>query len=166
MSRNVLRIDSSAKVLDAVRLMNQRGVTGAVVFQGKQVVGMLTERALLRRFAPMNKKPDEVGVIDVMAPLLRIDVKASIREAAKKISSNRVTRLGVFEDGKFVGWLTINDLAREHTRKTLLDTLLLRGESEVDEILCPACRNGPLVKVVRNDGRILRWECPKCGYVE
>jgi CBS domain-containing protein len=166
MSKNIVMVESSASLLDAVRTMNKTGVTGAVIMQDKKVVGVISERALLRRFIPLNKKPEQTRVTEAMAPLLRIDANATTREAANKILSNRVTRLGVFDGDNIVGWMTVTDLAREHVRMSRLDMLVRRRDDEVDEILCPKCRNGPLEKIVTKDGRILRWECPRCGHVE
>lgn len=69
--------------------MNSERSSGVVVSQGGKVRGMFTDRALLRNFVPLNKRPDEVKVSDVLVPLLRIDPEASMKQATKKIEERR-----------------------------------------------------------------------------
>src|SRR5208282_1505424 len=112
-----------------------------VVFQGDSPVGMLTERSLLRRFVKLDKKPGEVKVGDVMGPLMKIDADASVKSAAKKMLENGLTRLGVFDGGKLIGWVTLTDIARDTSKQTLVDSLSRETRpSAQDELLCPVCR--------------------------
>jgi CBS domain-containing protein/ribosomal protein S27AE len=166
MSTNVPKVNYSSTVLEAGKIMNAKNSTGAVVAQGERVVGMITERVLLRRFLPYNKRPDEVKVSEVMAPLLKIRPDASTNEAAKKMIENGLTRLGVFAHDKFLGWVTLTDLARGSAKKNFIDSLLRHHEPEVKEVLCPSCRFGVLKKIVNRQGVVLRWECSKCHYTE
>jgi signal-transduction protein with cAMP-binding, CBS, and nucleotidyltransferase domain len=165
MSTEVPRVNSSATVLEACTIMNKERFSGVVVFQEDKAVGMLTDRALLRNFVPLNKRPDEVKVHQVMAPLLRVDAGASPKEAALKIMQNRLTRLGVFDGEKFLGWVTITDLARETSKNKLLDALLSRDHPESDDFLCPNCRKAVLTKIQNREGEILRWECSNCRFI-
>jgi predicted transcriptional regulator len=164
MSTNVVKVDVSATVLDACKIMNAKGVAGVAVFQGDKPVGMFTDRGLLRRFVPLNKRPDEVKLGDVAFPLLRIDANASTKIAAKKIVDNRFTRLGVFDGQKFVGWITLTDLAKEASKRNLMDALLSRDEPERRDVLCPNCKKAFLQKIVNANGEVERWQCPNCKY--
>jgi signal-transduction protein with cAMP-binding, CBS, and nucleotidyltransferase domain len=144
--------------------MNNERSSGAAVLKGEKVVGMLTDRSLLRHFIPLNKRPDQVKVGEVMGPLLRIEAETSTKVAAKKIVENRFTRLGVFDGDTMLGWVTVTDLAREASKKRLVDALLRHNEPEERDILCPNCRQAFLEKVVNDEGQILRWECSKCKF--
>jgi hypothetical protein len=53
---------------------------------------------------------------------------------------NRITRLGVFEGEKFLGWVTLTDLAREFSKPSLLKALSARDEPEGKQVLCPNCK--------------------------
>ncbi|MGA2791720.1 MAG: CBS domain-containing protein [Candidatus Bathyarchaeia archaeon] len=164
MSTRIPRVNSSATVLEACTIMNREKVSGVVVFQEDKAIGMLTDRGLLRDFAPLNKRPDEVKVSEVITPLLKIDAGASTKEAAKTIVGNAFTRVGVFDGDKFLGWVTITDLAREASKKNLLDALLRHNEPEL-VVVCPNCRKGVLRKIMNKEGQILRWECSQCDFV-
>jgi signal-transduction protein with cAMP-binding, CBS, and nucleotidyltransferase domain len=139
-------------------------MTGAVVFQGNKAVGIFTDRALLRRFAPLDRKPSDVKVSEVMAPILRIDKNASTVDAAKKLLNTAFTRLCVFEGDKFVGWVTLTDLARNTTRKGLLKAIANHYAPE--EVLCPVCKVGVMEMYADSSGTVVRWDCTNCGYSE
>jgi CBS domain-containing protein/ribosomal protein S27AE len=165
MTTNVPRVKSSATVLESAETMNRANSTGvAVVNEDDQVVGLITALRLLREFFALNKKPEDVKASQVMAPFYRISPNASTKEAARKILAHSVTRLGVFEDDEFVGWVSLTDLTREFSRRRLIDALTSHGESEDTEFLCPNCRGAFLSKVTDDDGEIHRWACPNCRY--
>jgi len=165
MFTQIPQVDSSATVLEACTIMNREKFSGVVVYQENRAIGMLTDRGLLREFAPLNKRPDEVKVSEVMGPLLKIDADASTKEAAKRIVENAFTRLGVFDGDKILGWITITDLAREASKKNLLEALLAHDDPKVWDFVCPNCRKAVLAKIMNNEGQISRWECPKCNFV-
>ncbi len=159
------QVDCSATVLEAITIMNKNGSSGIVAYQGNKPIGMLTDRALLTRFLPLNKRPDEVKVGDVIAPLIKIDAGASTKEAAKKIVENAYTRLGVFDADKFLGWVTLTDLAREVSKENLLDALRMHVEPRKGgDVLCPNCRKAFLTKIVNTEGNVSGWQCTNCNY--
>ena len=164
MSTEVVKVDMSATVLDACTIMNNKRVAGVVVLQGDKPVGMMSDRTLLRRFIPLNKKPDEVKVGEIAFPLLRIDANASTKVAARKIVENRFTRLGVFHGEKFLGWITLTDLAKEASKRNLRDALLSHNEPEERDVMCPNCKKAFLQKITNANGEVERWQCPSCKY--
>ena len=164
MSTKVPKVKSSATILEAASVMNGEKSSGAAVVEGEKVVGLITERALLWKFVPLNKRPDEVSVGDMMVPFFRISPNDSTKTAGKMMVENRITRLGVFEDEKFLGWVTLTDLAREFSKRHLLNALMTHDLPEEKQILCPNCRKALLEKITNRQGEILRWECPNCRY--
>ena len=116
MSTNVPRVKSSATILEASSIMNREKSSGVVVVEGEKVVGLITERGLLWKFIHMNKRPDEVSVRDMTFPFFKIGADDSTKTPAKTMVENGITRLGVFEDEKFLGWVTLTDLAREFSK--------------------------------------------------
>jgi CBS domain-containing protein/ribosomal protein S27AE len=164
MSTDVVRVSASATILEACKIMNSKDVSAVAVFQGAKPIGMLTDRGLLRRFIQLNKRPDEVKVGEIALPILRVDANASTKVAAKKIVKSRFSRLGVFDNEKFLGWITLTDLAREATKSRLMDALLGHDKPERIDVLCPNCQKAFLRKIVNAYGEVERWQCPKCKY--
>jgi len=165
MQTNVDKVNVSTTVLEASKIMNDSGSSGAVVFNGDKVVGMLTDRRLLRKFVPLDKRPDEVTVKDVMSPFFKIDANASIKEAKRRLLEGAGTRLGVFEGDKFLGWVSLADIDRRSRwrRRPLISALLSDESGEPMEVLCPNCRSGFLEKL-ESKGEVIRYQCPNCGY--
>lgn len=165
MNTKVPRVEYSDTILEAVRVMADNDATGVAVFKGDKVVGVLTERSLLRRFIPRNTKPNQVRVSEVMIPMMRIHRDADVKEAARKIIETGRTRVGVFDGNKFLGWVTITDVARAASRRNLLDVLLRRDKPEAAEIVCPKCKVGVLESRRETGGEIV-WRCDNCSYYE
>jgi CBS domain-containing protein/predicted RNA-binding Zn-ribbon protein involved in translation (DUF1610 family) len=165
MTTDVPRVKDSATVFDASETMNRTRSTGvAVVNEDNKVVGLITERRLLTDFLPLNKSPGDVKVSQVMGPFYRISPDASTREAARKVLANDITRLGVFDGDKFLGWVSLSDLTREFGKRRLVKLLRLHEEPEEPEFLCPNCRDAFMKKVTNDEGEVLRWTCPNCKY--
>jgi len=165
MQTGVERVNVSTSVLEASRIMNDTGSSGVVVFNGEKAVGMLTDRRILRKFIPSNKKPDEVTVKEVMSPLFKIDPNASTKEARRRLVEAGITRLGVFDGEKFLGWVTLADIVggSRFGGKPLLNAFLRDAPAEPMEVLCPNCRSG-FMERVENKGEVVRYQCPNCGY--
>ncbi len=165
MQTNVERVSASTSVLEASKIMNDTGSSGVVVFNGDKAVGMLTDRRILRKFIPFNKRPDEITVKEVMSPLFKINPDASAKEARRRLVDAGITRLGVFEGEKFLGWVTLADLDGSSLlgRKPLLNAFFRDAPAEPMEVLCPNCRSGFMEKV-ENKGEVVRYQCPNCGY--
>jgi CBS domain-containing protein/ribosomal protein S27AE len=165
METNVERVDTSTSILEASKIMNTAGSSGVVVFNGDKAVGMITDRRILRRFVPLNKKPDEVTVKEVMSPFFKIDADASLKEAKRRLLDAGITRLGVFEGEKFLGWVTLADVEAKSLRsgRPILNAFLHDDKAEPMEVLCPNCRSGFMEKV-ENKGEVVRYQCPNCGY--
>jgi len=165
MQTDVERVSASTSVLEASKMMNERGSSGVVVFNGDKAIGMVTDRRILRRFVPLNRRPEEVTVKEVMSPFFKIEAEASTKEAKRRLLEGGVTRLGVFEGEKFLGWVTLADLDGRPIggRNKLLSAFLNDDKAEPMEVLCPSCRSGFLERVERK-GEVIRYQCPNCGY--
>jgi signal-transduction protein with cAMP-binding, CBS, and nucleotidyltransferase domain/ribosomal protein S27AE len=165
MQINVERVDASTSVLEASKIMNDTGSSGVVVFNGDKAVGMLTDRRILRKFIPYNKRPEEVTVKEVMSPLFKISPDAPAKDARRRLLEAGITRLGVFDGEKFLGWVTLADIesSSRFGGKPLLNAFLHDAPAEPMEVLCPNCRSGFMEKV-ENKGEVVRYQCPNCGY--
>ena len=166
MLTDVERVSASITVLEAAKIMNSAGSSGVVVFNGDKAIGMITDRRILRRFIPLNKKPDGVTVKEVMSPFFRIDADASTNEAKRRLLEQGVTRLGVFDGEKFLGWVTLTELTGRSRGfgKNLLGPLLRDDDkAEPMEVLCQNCRSG-FMERIEGKGEVVRYQCPNCRH--
>jgi CBS domain-containing protein len=108
--RSGVGIAPDRTVHDAAVLMEQAGVGSLAVVEGDQLVGIVTDRDLVRRALAKNLSP-EARVDGVMSsPVVTIDARADLRDAFALFRTNAVRRLPVVQDGQFVGMVTVDDL--------------------------------------------------------
>ena len=112
MSRPVVSVKESDTVADAAKLMAKHDI-GCVLVAGKkgETVGIVTERDIVQRIAAKNLMPSKVTVAASMSkPVITVQSKASVTDAAKLMNQRKVRRLAVIEDGKLAGVLTMKDI--------------------------------------------------------
>ena len=112
MSRPVVSVKQTATAEDVAKLMAKHDI-GCVLVEGKkgETVGIVTERDIVQRIAAKNLQPSKVTVSDSMSkPVITVQSKVSVTEAAKLMNQRKVRRLAVMENGKLAGVLTMKDI--------------------------------------------------------
>ena len=107
---DVLTIEPTVTLSEAARVMRRRDVGAAVVYEGGELVGIFTERDLLRAIAD-SRHPDLHHVRTYMTPnpvTLRPDDLPS--EAAQIMGERKFRHIPVLEDGQLIGMVSIRDL--------------------------------------------------------
>ena len=106
---SAIGIEPDRTVTHAAELMEQAGVGALVVLEGEAVIGMVTDRDLVRR-ALARRLPGDCRVDGVMtSPVVTVDADADVREAFALFGAHAVRRLPVISAGRFVGMFTIDD---------------------------------------------------------
>ena len=110
--RQVVSIGPQASVLEATQIMNRQQIGALIVEEEGRVLGMFTERDVLRRVVAEEKSPSTTRVDDVMTT----DVvcggrETSLEEAAAVMKNRRIRHLPVCDDdGQLEGLVSIGDL--------------------------------------------------------
>lgn len=120
-------IHPDAKVMEAVRLMNEHKVGALVVIHNQLPVGMFTERDVLLRVVDAGKDPGQTAVKEVMTEkLIIIHPETTIEDSMRIITQKRCRHLPVMDGDRMIGLISIGDLmrwiVREH--KNYIDNLL------------------------------------------
>ncbi len=124
MTKDVVSIDVNYSVFDAAEIMSSNQLGCLVVMDGENTVGIVTERDIVRRVCA-KKLPGETKVSEIMSKnLITIDPDASIKDAARVMSSNKIRRLPVLKDGKLVGILVASDFVRNLGKKSASEEIL------------------------------------------
>ncbi len=113
MVKDVVTVDTDATVKKAVEIMNKHEIGCLVVVKGNRLVGILTERDMLKRVLGESRNPEKTKVSEIMtAPVITVSPTTNLEEAAKLMFEKNVKKLPVVSEGKLVGLITLTDLAR------------------------------------------------------
>ena len=101
-----------ATVLEAVHQMNEHKIGALVVMDETRVVGMFTERDVLRRVVGDGRTPDGTRVGQVMtSKVVCCDPDADLEEVATLMKNRRIRHVPVCNgDGRLVGMISIGDV--------------------------------------------------------
>ena len=98
-------------VAAAVEVLNQNHVGSVLVLDGGRLVGIFTERDILRRVVGERRDPVTTRVSDVMTrDLVVMRPSASVVDAMKVVSEKRIRHIPVVEAGNVVGVVSQGDL--------------------------------------------------------
>jgi acetoin utilization protein AcuB len=112
MSRNVKTIAPDADIATARSAMRIGGIRHLVVVDGRQVVGVVSDRDLGGRLSPAaSKRAAGVTVADVMTTgVVSVKPETTVRQAANLLRGFVIGSLIVQEGDKPVGIVTTTDL--------------------------------------------------------
>jgi CBS domain-containing protein len=115
-------IRPSATVYQAVSLMGAHHVGALLVCTDDGVVGILSERDVMRRVVLERRDPRETTVASVMTrEVVCVPSRATIREAMAIMTERRCRHLPVVDDGLLEGMISIGDLVHAVTRDQLIE---------------------------------------------
>jgi len=90
--------------------MEQSGVGVLAVIDGTRLVGVVTDRDLVRRVLARGLAPDARVDAVMTAPVVTIDGNADVHEAFAVFRTHSIRRLAIVRDEQFVGMIAIDDL--------------------------------------------------------
>lgn len=109
---NVVHVAPEDTVLEAAKRMNAAHIGAVIVFEPQNgVVGIFTERDLLRRVVGESKSPASTRVREVMSsPVTCCRPTTSIDECKDVMTSKRLRHLPVIESGELQGIISSGDI--------------------------------------------------------
>ncbi|MDV3293259.1 MAG: CBS domain-containing protein [Nitrososphaerales archaeon] len=114
--RELVVIDGNRSVVEAAKLMVEKKRGSILVSKDGEVVGILTERDILRKVVAKSLDPSSTKAKDVMtSPPVTIEQSKPLREAIDLMNRLGIRRMLVTDKGKIVGIFTLRDIVK-HTR--------------------------------------------------
>jgi len=108
--RSGIGIGPQRTIHDAAVIMERSGVGALAIIDGVHLLGIVTDRDLVRR-ALACAMPSDARVDGVMSsPVVTIAADADLHDAFAVFRSHGLRRLAVLQDEQFVGMITIDDL--------------------------------------------------------
>ena len=113
MTKAIISVDSSTTVFQVAKMMEQGGIGAVLVKKDGTTSGIITDRDYAIKIA-VDKLPMDTSVEKVASfPLVTIPQNDSIIVAASLMSSKKIRKLAVVEDGNVIGIITSTDLVTQ-----------------------------------------------------
>ena len=124
---DVLHIESSATVFEAIKRMVNENVGSLLVIERGKLRGIVTERDYLRRVAIQGRNERDTLVRDIMsAPIIYVSPETSIEQCMAVMTERRIRHLPVLdEDHDVVGLISIGDVVKFQSKQQTAQIQLL-----------------------------------------
>lgn len=108
-------VQRAASVADAVRAMAAHNVGIVTVLEGDKLVGVFSERDVVRRVVDRGLDPARTRVGDAMTTELVVaDADEDYQSAMRKMDQANIRHLLVVSEGRILSMISIRDLMRVH----------------------------------------------------
>ena len=106
-------VGPDAPVIDALRLMAQKGIGAVLVMEGRQLIGILSERDYARKVVLHERSSASTPVTEIMtSEVVAVPPEAGVKACLQILTDHRIRHLPVMEDGQIVGVVSIGDLVK------------------------------------------------------
>jgi len=111
MTTKLISVEPSATVAEAATVMGERHVGSALVLEKNQLVGIFTERDIVRALSQHFDAPGHLVAHWMTTDPITIEPAASVQEALEVMLAKNFRHLPVKEGGSVVGMVSIRDLS-------------------------------------------------------
>ncbi|MFU8816434.1 MAG: CBS domain-containing protein [Pseudomonadales bacterium] len=121
MHTNVVKLDSTASVLDAARHMRDASIGDVLVMDDGKLRGIVTDRDLVVRCLATQGDPGATKLADVCSEdLVTLSPADDFQDAVQLMNDHAVRRLPVVDGNEVVGIISLGDLSVAQDRESAL----------------------------------------------
>ena len=113
MARTLISVNTSTTALQIAKMMEQGGIGAIIVKENDAPKGIVTDRDFATKIAANNLSLDTTAEKIMSSPLITINHNEPISAAAERMTSKKIRKLAVTENGKIVGLITSTDLVNQ-----------------------------------------------------
>ncbi len=111
MTRDVSFIHEEASIQDAARAMHVKRIGSLLVKNHEEFLGIVTETDVVQAVAEQPRNIERLTVKEVMSrPIITVDRGMSPHYGRDLMADRKIRHLGVTEEGKIVGVISVRDL--------------------------------------------------------
>jgi len=123
---NLISVGIESTIADALKVMLENKIGAILVKDGEDIVGIWTERDLMRNVVTEGFYSKKTKIKEVMTTnLISSPSNDSLYQLMDKCVGMRLRHLLIEKDGKFIGILSSGDITRAH---------LMKKTQELDEM--------------------------------
>ena len=122
----IFAVSPDASVLDAIKLMAEKGVGAVLAMQGARLCGIVSERDYARKVVLQGRSSSNTPVRDIMtAKVVTVRPDDNVDHCLQVVTEHRIRHLPVAEGDAIVGVISIGDLVKAviEDQKVELDQL-------------------------------------------
>ncbi|MBA5866278.1 MAG: CBS domain-containing protein [Nitrospira sp. CR1.3] len=110
MKQDLVTVDTGTSVVEAAKLMKACNVGSVLVSQKGRIAGIVTESDIVKKFVGAERVAYFIPVDEIMSsPVIGIEARRPITEAADMMNKHRTRHLGVTKAGAIVGVVSVRD---------------------------------------------------------
>lgn len=125
-SKSIYSVPPTATVFEALKLMGEKEIGAAMVMDGEEAVGIISERDYARKVILKGKTSRDTLVKEIMTSnMFTVKPENTVEECMILITGKRIRHVPVFDHGKFVGIISIGDVIKSiiSQQETLIEQL-------------------------------------------
>ena len=109
--RDIISVKPETSVLDAIRLMAEKGIGSLVVMEDQELLGIMSERDYARKVIIKGRSSESTAVSEIMtANVLTTSSSETVNDCMGVMTEKKIRHLPVVEDNVVIGMISIGDL--------------------------------------------------------
>jgi len=116
MSKAIISVNTETTVFQIAKMMEQSDIGAILVKKNNNLVGIITDRDFATKIASDRLSFDTPVEKVMSSPLITINHDESISAAAKRMTSKKIRKLAVTDNGNVIGLITSTDLVTQLTK--------------------------------------------------
>ena len=113
MSKVIISVNTETTVFQVAKMMEQGGIGAVLVKKNDHLTGIITDRDFATKIVSNNLSFDTPVEKVMSSPLITINYNESISAAAERMTSKKIRKLAVTNNGNIVGLITSTDLVTQ-----------------------------------------------------
>lgn len=109
--RYIISVRPDESVLDAIKLMADKGIGSLVVMKDDEMLGIMSERDYARKVIIKGRSSETTHVAEIMtSDVFTTSSSQSVKDCMSLMTEKRIRHLPVVEDNRVIGMISIGDL--------------------------------------------------------
>ena len=123
----VVTVDPDTTLGEVTTLLSERRIGAVVVLQDRKVVGIVSERDVVKTIARIGASALTTPVREAMTSrIITCGLNDSIDELMDSMTAGRFRHLPVIENGELAGIVSIGDVVKHRIAETVMETEALK----------------------------------------
>lgn len=123
----VATVSPTITLAEAVMLLTERRIGALVVMQDNKLLGILSERDIVKAIAQSGAEALELPAREIMTSrIVTCGLNDSTEDLMDTMTEGRFRHLPVMERGELVGIISIGDVVKHRIAETVMETEALR----------------------------------------